>query len=53
MEAEKVIDLALPLWLSFRDSGFPFCHENCARNYWIVTYDLGVDHETSYKMGLN
>jgi hypothetical protein len=43
-----------PLWpWIFRESGFPFCHVRCAQSYWIVEYDLGGDHETSFKLGLN
>lgn len=33
-------------------AGFPYCHEQCARNYFMVIYSLGPG-STSYKMGLN
>lgn len=35
------------------ESGYPFCCETHARNYFMVVYDIGPDGETSYKMGLN
>lgn len=42
-----------PLWMSIYEYGWPFCHEQCARSYWLVVYDLGEDHETSLKIGVN
>jgi len=33
--------------------GFPTCHERCARNAWMVIWDVGEDLETSFKIGLN
>jgi len=40
-------------WYKLFEFGFPFCHVRCAKNYCRVTYDVGDDLETSYKMGLN
>lgn len=42
-----------PLWYRFFGAGFPSCHERCARNYFVVLWDLGENHETEYKIGMN
>jgi hypothetical protein len=41
--------------LEFRSQrhGYPGCHVNCARNYWMVVWDLGSGLEMSIKVGLN
>jgi len=42
-----------PLWFSFFLAGYPGCHESCARNYFLVLWNLGENYETVYKLGLN
>jgi len=42
-----------PLWYRFYAAGFPACHESCARNYFVVLWDLGENGETYYKLGIN
>ena len=33
--------------------GFPCCHECCARNYFVVLWDVGEALESVVKLGLN
>ena len=37
----------------FFPAGFPTCHAQCSRNYWLILWDVGEDLETRYKLGLN
>lgn len=42
----------LMVW-SFYAFGCPSCHVNCAKNCQMVVWNLGENHETFFKMGLN
>jgi hypothetical protein len=49
----RIIADTSPLWYRVYEFGYPFCHERCSRNYWLVVYDVGDEGETSYKLGMN
>lgn len=34
-------------------SGYPTCHESCARHYFAVIYDVGEHFETRILMSLS
>lgn len=43
----------------YRASGYPDCHKTCARNFWVVQWNLFVDAMpytpffTSFKLSIN
>ena len=39
------------IW-KFRVAGYPFCHVQCARNFFVVIWDLDDSHDMSIKLGL-
>jgi len=43
----------LLLWYRLSVFGYPSCHEDCARHYCIVVYDVGDKLDCSYKMSLS
>jgi hypothetical protein len=43
----------LGAWYTLYAAGFPTCHEHCARNYFIVMYDIFPNGETQYTLSLN
>lgn len=40
-------------WWQLFEFGYPFCCVQHARHYWMVTWDIDKDHDTSFKMSLS